>query len=100
MIQKTILAIDDERDILELLEYNLSKEGFKVLTAESGEAGLEIIRKNMPDLIILDLMLPGMNGLEICRAAKENVQTKKIPIVMLTAKGEEADIVAGLEIGS
>ncbi|MFH1755631.1 MAG: response regulator transcription factor [Candidatus Latescibacterota bacterium] len=100
MIQKTILAVDDEQDILELLEYNLSKEGYKVLTAESGESALDIIRKNMPDLIVLDLMLPGMDGLEICRVAKENPQTKHIPIVMLTAKGEEADIVAGLEIGA
>lgn len=100
MIPKTILAIDDEKDILELLEYNLSKEGYNVLTAESGEAALEIIRRNMPDLMLLDLMLPGMDGLEICRIAKENPRTKHIPIVMLTAKGEEADIVAGLEIGA
>ena len=100
MSPKTILAVDDERDILELLEFNLSKDGYKVVTAESGESGLEIIRKSMPDLILLDLMLPGMNGLEICRVIKENAQTKHIPIVMLTAKGEEADIVAGLEIGA
>jgi two-component system phosphate regulon response regulator PhoB len=100
MIQKTILAVDDERDILELLKYNLSKDGYKVVTAESGESALEVIRESNPDLILLDLMLPGMNGLEICRVIKENAQTKHIPIVMLTAKGEEADIVAGLEIGA
>lgn len=100
MTQKTILTVDDERDILELLEYNLSRDGYRVLTAESGESALEIVRKSMPDLILLDLMLPGMNGLEICRAIKENARTKHIPIVMLTAKGEEADIVAGLELGA
>jgi len=100
MAVKTILAVDDERDILELLEYNLSKEGFEVLTADSGEAALEIMQKNQPDLILLDLMLPGIDGLELCRLAKESERTKQIPIVMLTAKGEEADIVAGLEIGA
>jgi two-component system phosphate regulon response regulator PhoB len=100
MIKKTILAIDDEKDILELLEYNLSKEGYKVLTTDSGEAALDILQKNQPDLILLDLMLPGIDGLEVCRVTKENTLTKHIPIVMLTAKGEEADIVAGLEIGA
>jgi two-component system phosphate regulon response regulator PhoB len=100
MIKKTILAIDDEKDILELLKYNLSREGYTVLTADSGEAALDVMQKTQPDLILLDLMLPGIDGLEVCRLTKESARTKHIPIVMLTAKGEEADIVAGLEIGA
>jgi two-component system alkaline phosphatase synthesis response regulator PhoP len=94
------LAVDDEEDVLELLEYNLSKEGFRVLRVKNGEDALELARSEKPDLILLDLMLPGLDGLEVCRHLKGDRETAGIPIVMLTAKGEEADIVPGLEMGA
>jgi len=97
---ETILIVDDESDILELLEFNLSREGYTVLQARSGEQALEIARSSHPDLIILDLMLPGIDGLQVCRQLKKESKTETIHIVMLTAKGEEADIVAGLELGA
>lgn len=92
--------MDDEEDIRELVRYNLEKEGFEVFTAESGERALELIRSKRPDLVLLDLMLPGMDGFEVCRILKRNEETYQIPIVMLTAKGEESDIVSGLELGA
>jgi len=92
--------VDDEEDIRELVRYNLEKEGFEVFTAESGERALELIRSKRPDLVLLDLMLPGMDGFEVCRILKRNEETYQIPIVMLTAKGEESDIVSGLELGA
>ncbi len=98
--QHTVLIVDDEEDILELLDYNLSKEGFRVLRVGSGEAALETTRKSRPDLVILDLMLPGLSGLEVCKGLKRDSRTADIPIVMLTAKGEEADVVLGLELGA
>jgi two-component system alkaline phosphatase synthesis response regulator PhoP len=97
---RRILAVDDEEDILELLDYNLSKEGFRVLGVTTGEAALERARNEKPDLILLDLMLPGLDGLEVCKHLKSERETADIPIVMLTAKGEEADIVLGLEMGA
>ena len=100
MEARKILAVDDEEDILELLDYNLSKEGFRVLRVTSGERALELARTERPDLIVLDLMLPGLDGVEVCRSLKTDRETADIPIVMLTAKGEEADIVLGLEIGA
>jgi len=100
MAKQKILVIEDEEDILALIYYNLGKEGFQVSTATSGEAGLEQARHEMPDLVVLDLMLPGMSGLEVCRKLKQNNATARIPVIMLTARGEETDIVAGLEIGS
>lgn len=100
MEARKILAVDDEEDILELLDYNLSKEGFRVLRAASGERALEVAKSEKPDLVVLDLMLPGLDGLEVCRHLKSDRQTADIPIVMLTAKGEEADIVLGLEMGA
>ena len=100
MAVRTILAVDDEEDILELLDYNLSKEGYRVFRAASGEKALEIASSEKPDLIILDLMLPGLDGLDVCRKLKADRNTSNIPIVMLTAKGEEADIVLGLELGA
>ncbi len=100
MSRYTILVVDDEEDILELLEYNLAKEGFRVVRAASGEAALDTARKRLPDLIVLDLMLPGVGGLEVCKILKREEKTAGIPIVMLTAKGEEADIVLGLELGA
>jgi two-component system phosphate regulon response regulator PhoB len=83
-----------------LLRYNLEKAGFTVIPAGSGEEGLALARRRSPDLILLDLMLPGMDGLEVCRLLKKSKETENIPVVMLTARGEEADIVAGLELGA
>ncbi|MBW6508463.1 MAG: response regulator transcription factor [Desulfuromonadales bacterium] len=100
MGKEHILVIEDEEDILALLHYNLIKEGFRVSCAQSGEEGLNAARAEKPDLIVLDLMLPGIDGLEVCRALKNAKATATIPIVMLTAKGEEHDIVTGLELGA
>jgi two-component system phosphate regulon response regulator PhoB len=95
-----ILVVDDEEDILELLRYNLSKEGYAVECVASGEEALSKASSGWPDVIILDLMLPGVNGLEVCKRLKKSSTTGHIPIIMLTAKGEDADIVAGLELGA
>lgn len=95
-----ILVVDDEEDILELLRYNLAKEGYTIECVNTGEDALIRAESGWPDLIILDLMLPRVNGLEVCRRLKNAEGTKHIPIVMLTAKGEDADIVAGLELGA
>jgi len=100
MPKEKILVVDDEEDILELLKYNLSREGYQVLCATSGEKTLNLVKTETPDLILLDLMLPGMDGLEVARQLKDNPNTKNVSIVMLTAKGEEADIVTGLELGA
>lgn len=100
MANEKILVIEDEPSILELLKFNLAKNGYKVIAVESAEEALDIIDKNTPDLIILDLMLPGMDGLEFCKKAKTSSKTSSISIVMLTAKGEESDIVTGLELGA
>jgi two-component system, OmpR family, alkaline phosphatase synthesis response regulator PhoP len=100
MAKEHILVIEDEEDILALVHYNLSKEGFKVSCAQSGEEGLKAARDLTPDLIVLDLMLPGMDGLEVCRVLKRESATSRIPLVMLTARGEELDIVNGLELGA
>ncbi|MDX9978752.1 MAG: response regulator transcription factor [Lentisphaeria bacterium] len=97
---KTILVVDDERDILELLRYNLVKNGYKVISALTGEEALRLADQTPPSLVILDLMLPGMDGLEVCRALKARRELADVPIIMLSAKGEEADIVAGLELGA
>ncbi len=95
-----ILVVDDEEDILELVTYNLDQEGYKVISVTSGEEALKQTRTRVPDLIILDLMLPGVDGLDVCRQLKNDSRTAHIPIVMLTAKGEESDIVIGLELGA
>ena len=100
MSDSKILVVDDEEDILELLRFNLSHEGFQVSCAVSGEEALKKVKIEPPDLILLDLMLPGLDGLEVARVLKSQASTKEIPIVMLTAKGEEADIVKGLEVGA
>jgi two-component system alkaline phosphatase synthesis response regulator PhoP len=97
---ENILVVDDEEDILELVEYNLSKEGYETSCVASGEEALKLARTRPPDLIVLDLMLPGLDGLSVCRVLKGDPKTRAIPIVMLTAKGNEADIVAGLELGA
>ena len=100
MAKQKILAVDDEEDILELLRFNLTKEGFAVVCAGSGEEALKLTRLEKPELILLDLLLPGMDGLEVARRLKKDASTKEIPIIMVTAKGEEADIVTGLEVGA
>jgi two-component system alkaline phosphatase synthesis response regulator PhoP len=100
MAKEKILVVDDEEDILELLKYNLSREGYRVSCTTSGEKTLSLVETETPDLILLDLMLPGMDGLEVARQLKDKPNTKNVPIVMLTAKGEEADIVTGLELGA
>jgi phosphate regulon transcriptional regulator PhoB len=100
MNTKKILVVDDEPDLLELVSYNLKKEGFKVITAPDGEDALEKIRKVTFDLIILDLMLPGIQGVELCRMIRGNPKTESIPIIMLTAKGEVSDRIRGLETGA
>jgi len=98
--REKIAVIEDEADILEVVQYNLRREGYLVVSSRNGEEGLERIRKENPDLVLLDLMLPGMDGLEVCRRLKRGQGTADIPIVMLTARDSEADIVAGLEIGA
>ncbi len=100
MPREKILVIDDEKDIGELLEYNLGKEGYRVVSTYNGEEALRFVQGELPSLIILDLMLPGIDGLEVCRILKREARTSGIPIIILTAKGEEADIVAGLELGA
>ena len=92
--------VDDEDDILELLQYNLKREGYQVSGVTSGEEGVKLIRQSLPDLAILDLMLPGVDGFEVCRLIKGDPRTQHIPVIMLTAKGEETDVVAGLELGA
>jgi two-component system, OmpR family, alkaline phosphatase synthesis response regulator PhoP len=100
MTKNRILVVDDEADILELVRYNLQKDGYQVVCAESGEDALDAVSEHRPDLIVLDLMLPGLGGLDVCRKLKSNPDTRDIPVIMLTAKGEDADVVAGLELGS
>ena len=100
MPRQTVLIIEDDPDIAELVDYNLSREGYRVLTAGSGEMGLRLAGSEHPSLVLLDLMLPGMPGFEVCRQLKRRDHSVQVPVIMLTAKGEEADVVAGLEIGA
>jgi two-component system phosphate regulon response regulator PhoB len=100
LLKRKVLIVDDEPDIVEFVQYNLRKEMYETLSAGDGLKALQLARSQRPDLVLLDLMLPGMDGLEVCRRLKAERDTAGIPIIMLTAKGEEADIVAGLEIGA
>jgi len=100
MASQSILVVEDEPDIRKLVQYNLAQERFKVLEAEDGEQALKILQREKPNLIILDLMLPGLSGLELCKLLRERPQTAQLPILMLTAKAGEADKVLGLEIGA
>jgi DNA-binding response OmpR family regulator len=100
MSNKKIVIIEDEPDILEVLSYNLKREGFEVFTAINGTLGLSLVEKELPDLVLLDLMLPGMDGIEICSTVKKNPATQNTLIIMVTAKGEESDIVLGLGVGA
>jgi len=98
--KKHILVVEDEEDVLELLRFNLTREGFSVATATRGEEGLKAVAQKRPDLILLDLMLPELSGLEVCRQLKKDPKTAGIPVIMVTAKDAEADIVVGLEVGA
>ena len=100
MARERILLIEDEPDIAEVLQYNLEKEGFQVELAGRGDAGLEAVRRESPELILLDLMLPGLDGLELTRLLKRDPATAHLPIVMLTARSEEVDRIVGLELGA
>lgn len=95
-----ILVIDDEKDLIELVRYNLEKEGYSVAGAEDGESGVSLAAKEKPDLAIIDLMLPGMDGLEVCRLLRQGSATSQIPVLMLTAKSSESDRIIGLELGA
>lgn len=100
MAKESVLIVEDDPDIVELLQYTLEREGYPVLIARDGEKGLSEARRRKPGLIVLDLMLPGLDGLEVCRTLKADDSTRSIPVVMLTAKGEESDVVLGLEFGA
>ncbi|MBI3669046.1 MAG: response regulator transcription factor [Acidobacteria bacterium] len=97
---KRVLIIEDDRDIVELVRYNLASEGFQVIAASDGATGLAQLRKSPPDLLLLDLMLPKLSGLEICKEIRRDAALNRLPILMLTARGEEADRVVGLEMGA
>jgi DNA-binding response OmpR family regulator len=100
MTRTTVLVIDDEKDLLELVRYNLEKEHLDVIGAGDGPSGLEIALRHKPDLIVLDLMMPGMSGLEVCRQLRADPKIGRVPIIMLTAKADEADKIVGLEMGA
>lgn len=99
-MQEKILIVDDEKDIVKMLDYNLKKEGYRTISAYDGEYALDLAGREHPDLIILDLMLPGLSGLEVCKALKKDSKTAVVPIIMLTAKTQEADKIVGLELGA
>ncbi|MEL6612546.1 MAG: response regulator transcription factor [Bacteroidota bacterium] len=97
---QTILLVDDEQDLLDLVSYNLEKEGYEVVTARDGETALEHAETHDPDLVVLDVMMPNMTGIEVCRRLRENAKLRLTPILMLTARGEESDEIKGLEAGA
>lgn len=99
-MKEKILIVEDEKDIVKMLEYNLKKEGFRFIAARDGEDALDLAVREHPDLILLDWMLPGMDGLEVCKALKKENKSAFIPIIMLTAKSQESDKVVGLELGA
>ena len=100
MTKSTILVVEDDTDILRLVAHNLKVAGFDVLTARDGYEALSLAKNHLPDLTILDLMLPGLDGFEVCKELKRSPVTRKIPVVMLTARGEEVDRIVGLELGA
>jgi DNA-binding response OmpR family regulator len=100
MKKGTILIIDDEKDLIELVRYNLEKDGFDVIAATDGQSGLEVVKKHRPDLVMLDLMMPGLDGLQVCQQLRGDPRSSRIPVIMLTAKATEADRVVGLELGA
>lgn len=100
MANETLLVIEDDRDIIEIIQYNCQKEGYTVLSATNGEKGLEIARSRRPAAVLLDLMLPGLDGLEVAKRLRRDPETREIAIIMLTAKGEESDVILGLGVGA
>jgi len=98
--KRRVLVVDDEKDLVDLISYNLARGGYEVLTAYDGKDALETAQREVPDLVVLDLMLPGLDGTEVARRLKADSRTAGVPIVMLTAKGEETDVVVGLTIGA
>jgi two-component system phosphate regulon response regulator PhoB len=98
--KQTVLVVDDEKDLVELIAYNLQRNGYNVVTATTGDAALDIAARDVPSLILLDLMLPGLSGTEVARKLKADPKTANIPIIMLTAKSEETDVVVGLTLGA
>ena len=100
MARERILIVEDEEDIRELMRYNLSREGYQVSEAGTGEEGVRLARETKPDLVLLDLMLPGIDGLEVCKVLKKDETLSGLSIIIVTAKGEEPDIVTGLELGA
>lgn len=100
MNKGTILVIDDEKDLIELLRYNLEKEGYDVIAANDGQSGLEVIKRHRPELVVLDLMMPGIDGLQVCQRLRADQRTARVPVIMLTAKATEADRIVGLELGA
>ena len=100
MQKGVVCIIEDEEDIREILTLQLQRDGYETISAESGEEGIRLVREQVPSLVLLDLMLPGVDGLDVCRSLREAKETKDIPIIMITARGEEADIVTGLEMGA
>ncbi|MBP7055275.1 MAG: response regulator [Candidatus Omnitrophica bacterium] len=99
-MKETILIVEDEKDIVKMLDYNLKKEGFRTLSVRNGEDAVDLAKKERPDMIVLDLMLPGIDGLEVCKRLKKDGKTASIPIIMLTAKSQESDKIVGLELGA
>ncbi len=99
-MKKKVLVVDDEKDIVDLIAYNLEKEGFATIKAYDGETALELARTKRPDLVILDLMLPGVRGLDVCRFIRKKPETETLPIIMLTARSDQTDKILGLEIGA
>lgn len=99
-MKEKILVVDDEKDILKMLDYNLKKDGFRIISVQDGKEALELAEREHPDLIILDLMLPGIDGLEVCKMLKKQEKTSVIPVIMLTAKSQETDKIVGLELGA
>jgi len=99
-MREKVLIVEDEKDIVKMLDYNLKKDGFRTLSAYDGEDALDLAHRERPDIIILDLMLPGIGGLEVCKALKKDDKTATIPIIMLTAKAQESDKIVGLELGA
>jgi len=100
MAKENVLVIEDEEDIAELIRFNLTQDGYRVRVAASGESGLAEAARETPDVVLLDLMLPSTDGLEVCRRIKTDTRTSAVPIIMVTARGEEADVVSGLELGA
>jgi phosphate regulon transcriptional regulator PhoB len=100
LMPKKILVVDDEKGIVDLITYNLEKEGFATIKAYGGESALELVKTQKPDLVVLDLLLPGIRGLEVCKFIRRNPETETLPIIMLTAKGDQVDKILGLEMGA